>query len=123
MEGLSNRLLTYAGRLSQKYGLELDTEWTNVFPTTQNNPEVTRIIKQAAEDNNLEYQDKDYPFKWGEDFGTFTQEYEGAMFGIGSGVDHPSLHNPDFDFPDEITPVGIDMYRRILKIIMERETE
>lgn len=123
MEGLSNRLLTYAGRVSQKYGLELDTEWTNVFRTTQNNPKVARIIKQAAADNKLEYQDKDYPFKWGEDFGTFTQEYEGAMFGIGSGVDHPALHNPDFDFPDEITPLGIDMYRRILKIIMEREAE
>jgi metal-dependent amidase/aminoacylase/carboxypeptidase family protein len=36
----------------------------------------------------------------GEDFGLFTQHYPGAMFGLGSGTD--SLHNPDYDFPDDI---------------------
>ncbi|WP_264562488.1 MULTISPECIES: hypothetical protein [unclassified Flavobacterium] len=33
----------------------------------------------------------------------FTQLIPGAMFGIGSGENCPALHNPDYDFPDEIT--------------------
>ncbi|WP_282780034.1 amidohydrolase [Phaeodactylibacter xiamenensis] len=120
MQALSDRLLSYAGRVSQKYGLQLDTEWTNVFRTTQNDPEVAGIIQQAAADNGLEYHAKDWAFKWGEDFGAFTQQFKGAMFGIGAGEDHPALHNPDYDFPDAITPVGIDMYRRILEHLLER---
>lgn len=118
MKALSTRLLNYAERVSGKYGLELDTEWTNVFRTTQNDPEMTRIVRRAASVNGFDYQDKEWAFKWGEDFGAFTQQYEGAMFGIGSGEDHPALHNPDYDFPDAITPVGIDMYTQILKIII-----
>jgi metal-dependent amidase/aminoacylase/carboxypeptidase family protein len=41
-------------------------------------------------------------FYLGEDFGLFTQHYPGAMFGLGSGTDSPALHNPDYDFPDDI---------------------
>ncbi|MEQ8704888.1 MAG: amidohydrolase [Phaeodactylibacter sp.] len=122
MQALSKRLLDYTGRVSQKYGLEVDTEWTNVFRTTRNDPEVVQIIRQAAADNGFEYHNKNWAFKWGEDFGAFTQKYTGAMFGIGAGLDHPALHNPDYDFPDEIIPVGIDMYRRILELVLERSS-
>jgi hypothetical protein len=34
-----------------------------------------------------------------------TQHFSGAMFGLGSGTT-PALHNPDYDFPDEIIPTG-----------------
>jgi metal-dependent amidase/aminoacylase/carboxypeptidase family protein len=121
MQALSDRLLSYAGRVSQKYGLELDTEWTNVFRTTRNDPEVAGIIQQAAADNGFGYHAKDWAFKWGEDFGAFTQQFKGAMFGIGAGEDHPALHNPDYDFPDAITPVGIDMYQSILEHLLEQK--
>jgi metal-dependent amidase/aminoacylase/carboxypeptidase family protein len=56
-----------------------------------------------------------YPFKWGEDFGLFTQKYKGAMFGLGAGMKTPALHNPDYDFPDEITTTGIQQFYTILK--------
>ncbi len=118
MESLSERLLNYAGRVAEKYELELDTEWTNVFRTTRNDSDVTGLIKQAAEDNGFNYHQKDWAFKWGEDFGAFTQKFKGAMFGIGAGEGHPALHNPDYDFPDEITPVGINMYRRVTELIL-----
>jgi metal-dependent amidase/aminoacylase/carboxypeptidase family protein len=42
----------------------------------------------------------------GRDFGLFTQHYPGAMFGLGSGTDSPALHNPDYDFPDDIITTG-----------------
>jgi hypothetical protein len=29
------------------------------------------------------------------------------MFGLGSGTDSPALHNPDYDFPDDIITTGI----------------
>lgn len=118
MESLSERLLNYARRVAGKYELELDTEWTNVFRTTRNDREVAGLIEQAAEDNGFGYHQKDWAFKWGEDFGAFTQAFKGAMFGIGAGESHPALHNPDYDFPDEVTPVGINMYRRVTELIL-----
>jgi metal-dependent amidase/aminoacylase/carboxypeptidase family protein len=39
------------------------------------------------------------------------------MFGLGSGKTTPALHNPDYDFPDEITPYGVKMFFEILKSI------
>ena len=50
------------------------------------------------------------PFKWSEDFSWFTKHYKGAMFGLGSGMSQPPLHNPKYDFPDEIITTGIQMF-------------
>ena len=32
------------------------------------------------------------------------------MFGIGSGVDCPPLHDPSYDFPDDIIHPAINMF-------------
>jgi metal-dependent amidase/aminoacylase/carboxypeptidase family protein len=52
------------------------------------------------------------PFTW-EGFWTFTQHFSGAMFGLGSGTD-TALHNPDYDFPDEIIPTGITYFIKLV---------
>ncbi|HKL66769.1 MAG TPA: hypothetical protein VJ877_02670, partial [Bacteroidales bacterium] len=57
------------------------------------------------------------PFKWSEDFSHFTKKYKGAMFGLGSGKDQPALHNPDYDFPDQILASGINMFLNIYRLI------
>jgi metal-dependent amidase/aminoacylase/carboxypeptidase family protein len=36
------------------------------------------------------------------------------MFGVGSGENTPALHNPDYNFPDEIIPYGVKMFRGII---------
>lgn len=118
MEKLSQRLLDYIGRVSKKYGLKAETEWTNIFRTNRNDPEMAALIEAAAEAEGFSYHTAPYAFKWGEDFGAFTQQYRGAMFGIGSGEGHPALHNPDYDFPDEIIPVGVRMYTRLCEAIL-----
>ena len=45
---------------------------------------------------------------------------QGAIFGLGSGVDQPALHNPDFDFPDALIPTGISLYKSIYNFILEK---
>jgi len=97
--------------------LECEISYSEVFPASVNNQECFRFVEQAANQNNykLEYIEK--PFSWSEDFGYFAQEYKTALFGLGSGVSQPPLHNPDFDFPDEIIETGINMFYTIYKII------
>ena len=63
--------------------------------------------------------ERDAPFKWGEDFGLFTEHFSGAMFGLGSGENVPALHNPDYDFPDEIIQAGIDIFYNISKVALD----
>ena len=119
MRQLSTRLLQYLGDLALGHGLSLETEWTNVFRTNRNNEEAVEIVQQAAEDCGFPVTTREQPFKWGEDFGAFTQRFRGAMFGLGAGEDCPALHNPDYDFPDELLEYGINMYQRIIEIILE----
>jgi metal-dependent amidase/aminoacylase/carboxypeptidase family protein len=81
-----------------------DIKWTQGFQANENDEMAVRLIKTAVKENQFELMEKT-PFTW-EDFGLFTQHYPGAMFGLGSGTDSPALHNPDYDFPDDIITTG-----------------
>lgn len=41
------------------------------------------------------------------------------MFGLGSGKNTPALHNPDYDFPDDITVTGAQLFYNILKEVQQ----
>ena len=71
------------------------------------------LIKSAAIRNNLPYLELQTPFSWGEDFGLFTQQYKGAMFGLGSGENCAPLHSPQYDFPDEVIETGVTLFYTI----------
>ena len=63
--------------------------------------------------------EKEVPFTFGEDFGWFTQKFKGAMLGLGAGEATPALHNPDYDFPDDIIPTGIQLFYQIAKEVLD----
>lgn len=118
LEHLQTCLIDQINTIAHNHKLSVETEFTHVFQANENNLEAVEIIKQSAAVNDYALTEREYPFKWGEDFGLFTQQYKGAMFGIGSGLDSPALHNPDYDFPDEQIPVGILMFYNIAKKIL-----
>jgi amidohydrolase len=101
--------------------LKIEINYTEEFPATVNDAGCSRIIRKAAEENGYPVTNVSKPFRWSEDFGHFTGKFRGAMFGIGSGENHPQLHNPDYDFPDEIIPVGINMFYTIMQKIQNRK--
>ena len=71
-------------------------------------------IEEAAEAIGAPLDRLDRPMKWSEDFGAISSRYAGAMFGLGSGVDTPQLHNPNFDFPDSLIEVGARMFAHLI---------
>ncbi|HAD97945.1 MAG TPA: amidohydrolase [Cryomorphaceae bacterium] len=115
MEGFETRLMKRVEEIIKKYQLQLQSEWLEVFYANMNNSESFEVIRSSADENQLDFEERATPFKWGEDFGLFTEKFPGAMFGIGSGKDTPALHNPDYDFPDEIITTGIKMFTTILR--------
>lgn len=114
-----NELQDFIETSCKKHQLKPTYGWTQVFYANQNNNSAVALIRKAAKANNFDIHEMTYPFKWGEDFGLFTQQYKGAMFGLGAGENTPALHNPDYDFPDDITTTGIQQFYQVLKEITQ----
>ena len=97
------------------YNLRSEIEWTEEFPATVNSTEALLAVKQAAEKRNFQTIYIDEPLRWSEDFSNFTLKYPGALFGLGAGENHPQLHNPDYDFPENILDKGIEIFFEIYR--------
>jgi amidohydrolase len=102
MDYLTTKFLNEVETIAVKYGAEIAYDWVENFPSVLNNHFAIQIIKKAAKSNALKIKTSPLPFRWGEDFGFFTQKFKGAMFGIGAGKTIPPLHSSHYDFPDEI---------------------
>jgi len=111
-----------AKNLAKTYHLEVETEWVESFPATNNDREMVSLIEEVATRKNISILQKKIPFSWSEDFGCFTNKFTGAIFGLGSGKEHPVLHAPDYDFPDEIISTGVDMFIGIIDKIQANYT-
>ena len=101
--------------ISKRYSLEITVEWHERFNATLNDPEVVNIVRLAAETIELPLVEMKEPFWWSEDFGQFTERFPGTLFGLGTGENHPDLHTPNYDFPDEIIEPGIRIFYEIIK--------
>lgn len=113
MEQLGEQILHFSKENSKKNNIDLEYSWAEVFAATKNNPKCVDIIEKSVNQIDSDYALMKYPFKWGEDFGVYTQQYKGAMFGLGAGEHTPALHNPDYDFPDELIETGINVFNKI----------
>ncbi len=112
----SNRIFEIAA--ADRLGIML--EWTQSFSSNFNSLELVDELEKASTQLGLDVLHKAYPFKWGEDFGLFTQYYQGALFGLGAGEETPALHNPDYDFPDELIHTGVAMFYQTLKQLNDK---
>ncbi len=115
MDYLTHNLVHEISQLGLRYRLKTEISWAEEFASNQNDVAAVDLIRKAASDNQLNIEERSVPFKWGEDFGLFTERFSGAMFGIGSGKDCPALHNPDYDFPDEIIVTGVKMFTSLIE--------
>ncbi|NGP90069.1 amidohydrolase [Fodinibius halophilus] len=120
LEKLKEKCIEIAERTAQTYDLSVDHEWVEPFPATVNTPEATEAIVTAAKKLDCEMYHKDHPFSWSEDFGHFTKEIGGAMFGLGIGENHPSLHAEDYDFEDDAISTGSTLFMQIIKDLTRR---
>lgn len=110
LEQLQQDIEDLSRKLAKKHGLGVDIRYCFTFKANQNDDAAAELVANAVRSTGHELIARDHPFKWGEDFGLFTAEYKGCMFGLGSGEDMPALHNPDYDFPDALIPHGVELF-------------
>ncbi|MGD8921749.1 MAG: amidohydrolase [Candidatus Zixiibacteriota bacterium] len=119
MDRLAERCTTIAERIAATYELGAEIEWVEAFPSTVNDDESVRLVEKCAGTLDLEVVHRDIPFAWSEDFGNFTAQYTGALFGLGSGEEQPALHHPDYDFPDDLLATGTNLFAEIIRELLE----
>lgn len=115
MDLLTKNCEAIVERISNNERLKVEYDYTEVFPATVNDESSVNYIETAAIKNNLKIQWLDTPFKWSEDFAYYTEKYKGGFFGLGAGENQPPLHNPDYDFPDDIIESGMKIFYHIYK--------
>ena len=114
METLVAALTTALNGICARHRLRTEINWFDYFPTTVNHETGNAIVARAAQEASLPLRVQPTPFTFGEDFGWFTQQFPGAMFGLGAGQNTPALHNPDYDFPDALIATGGRLFKSII---------
>ncbi|MBK6266803.1 amidohydrolase [Marivirga sp. S37H4] len=95
---------------AEEYGLDHDISYIESFPATENSEALFETIKEVALSKDMTFNEIEKPFKWSEDFGHFKKITQTGFFGLGAGESTPGLHNKEYDFPDDITENGLQMY-------------
>ncbi len=117
LESISRKAEELAAQTADSHRLKHRISWPEEFPPTVNSPEADSVVRDAAASLGLATVALEKPFPWSEDFGHFTGRYAGALFGLGSGTGSPPLHDPSYDFPDELIPMGTNLYMTIIERI------
>ncbi len=113
MQKLRNNIQQIINVETEDSGLEVHTRYKDIYPITKNDVSLASLVGDLATKASLDQHKLEAPFNWAEDFAQFSQKYKSFMFGLGAGIEHPQLHNADYDFPDEIIPAGWRMYVEI----------
>jgi amidohydrolase len=121
MERLKQDVESIIFEVCTKYKLPHTSKWFDYFPAVVNDGFCNEVITEAARTNNYDVINKNTPFKFGEDFGWFSEKYKAAMFGIGAGLESPALHQANYDFPDEIIETGMNMFKGIIERILTHQ--
>lgn len=118
MSELKNSIVSIIEQLSSTHNLEHFIDWLEYFPACTLDADGNELIANAANENGFTIQARPHPFRFGEDFGWYAKQYNTAFFGLGSGLDTAPLHNPSYDFPDEIIATGHTMFREMIKCLL-----
>jgi len=99
-------------------GLGVEISYDDIFQHCENAPEAVAHLRRALEEEGVPYDQGQLPIRASEDFGRFGHRAPAAMFFLGAGENHPSLHNPDYDFPDDLIAIGARVFIRTLRNLL-----
>lgn len=101
------RLKEIADGIAIAHSVKIEIGFTLGYPPTLNDSEAAGFAARVAQrlPGNLPVIEKFEPSMASEDFAFMLKARRGAYAWIGNGRDTP-LHNPDFDFNDDLIPIG-----------------
>jgi hypothetical protein len=112
-EVLESSLEKLAQSIAKEHQLECNILWTEGFQTNENNKK-QQITSELLQNNDFEVLEKN-SFYLGKIL-AFLQ-HPGAMFGLGSGITTPALHNQTTIFLMTLSVRGFPFFHQISKEI------
>jgi amidohydrolase len=107
-----------AREVASQDGLRLAFDYHEIFVASLNAPEAVEHLRAALDAERITHDEALLPMRASEDFGLFGHTSKSAMLFLGSGVEHPALHNPDYDFPDDLIAVGSRIFMRAARNLL-----
>ena len=120
---MKHDILSMASQLARENNLEFTGTDQEIFAATVNEPGFAEQIKECCQILGLPCRRPDQPFRWSEDAGLLLKKYGGGYFGIGAGIDKPALHNPYFDFSDELIAPGVRLFHQYILSQQKKHAE
>lgn len=111
----AERLVEDAARMGS---LSVAVSYSDIFRHCENASEAVAHLRRALDAEGVPHNRGDLPMRPSEDFGHLGANAPAAMFFLGSGENHAALHNPDYDFPDDLIPVGARIFMRALRDLL-----
>lgn len=99
-------------------GLTCSIDYHEIFVASLNDPEATAHLAAALDAEGISHDGELLPMRASEDFGLFGHGAKSAMLYLGAGVERPNLHNPDYDFPDDLIPIGTRIFMRAARTLL-----
>lgn len=118
MASLVSCVETVVAREAEAEGLVAQITHHDVFRHCDNDPDATRLLMRALESEGLRLADVSLPMRWSEDFGRFAEISKTAMVLLGAGTARPALHDPFYDFPDDLIPLGAGVFLRAIRELL-----
>ena len=104
--------------ISKQFKLTFGFEIFDHFAASINDKEAYDIAVNAMKSLNINYGSIGVPMRASEDFGIFGKQSKAAMLCLGPGEDYAALHNPDYDFNDDLIPIGTGIFERITRDLL-----
>lgn len=111
-----DRMKSIAVSIAEGFGATATVEFRRGYPVTANHDEQTDFaVSIAGEIAGVGKVNPDIaPMMGGEDFSYMLQERPGAFIFAGNG-DTAGLHHPEYDFNDDLIPVGCSYWVRLVE--------
>jgi amidohydrolase len=118
MAGLCAAAEDLVRTVAREYGLTSAIDYHEIFVASMNAPQAVDHLRTALDQEGVRHSEDGLPMRASEDFGIFGRSSPSAMFFLGAGENHPSLHNPDYDFPDDLIPIGARIFMRTARNLL-----
>jgi amidohydrolase len=105
-------------RIAAEHRLSARYDYHEIFVASVNAPEAVEHLRLALDEEGVLHGEAELPMRASEDFGVFGHGAASAMFFLGAGERHPALHNPDYDFPDDLIPIGSKVFMRTMRTLL-----
>lgn len=103
---------------AERAGLSYAIDYHEIFVASLNAPEAVSHLRAAMDAEGITHDEAELPMRASEDFGHFGRRAKSAMLFLGAGENVPQLHNPDYDFPDDLIPIGARIFMRTVRNLL-----